>query len=136
MKRFTLDISTEGNGEVVNLNGRITDHLKGHKGEGLVHLFINGSTASIATIEFEPGLIKHDLPNLLQRLIPDDMPYQHEATWNDDNGHSHLRSTLLGTSVSVPISDGKLLTGEWQQIVLIDFDTRPRRRKVIGTIVG
>jgi secondary thiamine-phosphate synthase enzyme len=64
------------------------------------------------------------------------MPYQHEATWNDDNGHSHLRSTLLGTNVTIPIADGKLLTGEWQQIVLIDFDTRPRRRKVIGTIIG
>lgn len=136
MRRFTIDISTEGNGEVVNLNAKLAEHLKGQKGDGLVHLFINGSTASIATIEFEPGLIKHDLPNLLQRLIPDDMPYQHEATWNDDNGHSHLRSTLLGTSVTVPIADGKLLTGEWQQIVLIDFDTRPRRRKVIGTIVG
>lgn len=136
MRRFTIDISTEGNGEVVNLNAKISEHLKGQQGDALVHLFINGSTASIATIEFEPGLIKHDLPNLLQRLIPDDMPYQHEATWNDDNGHSHLRSTLLGTTVTVPIADGKLLTGEWQQIVLIDFDTRPRRRKVIGTIVG
>lgn len=135
MRRFTIDISTEGNGEVVNLTAKIAEHLKGQKGDGLVHLFINGSTASIATIEFEPGLIKHDLPNLLQRLIPDDMPYQHEATWNDDNGHSHLRSTMLGTGVCVPCSDGKLLAGEWQQIVLVDFDTRPRRRKVIGTII-
>lgn len=136
MRRFTIDISTEGNGEVVNLNPRIADAIKGEKGDGLVHLFINGSTAAITTIEFEPGLIKHDLPNLLQRLIPDDHPYQHEATWNDDNGHSHLRSTLLGTSISVPFSNGKLLTGEWQQVVLIDFDTRPRRRKVIGTVVS
>lgn len=134
MKRFTLDIETEGNGEIVNLSPRLAEQLRGQKGDGLLHLFINGSTASIATIEFEPGLVKHDLPNLLQRLIPDDMPYQHEATWNDDNGHSHLRSTLIGTSVAVPIADGKLLTGEWQQVVLIDFDTRPRRRKVIGTI--
>ena len=135
MRRFSIDISTEGNGEVINLNPKLTEQLRGQKGDGLLHLFINGSTAALATIEFEPGLIKHDLPNLLQRLIPDDMPYQHEATWNDDNGHSHLRSTLLGTSITVPFADAKLLTGEWQQVVLIDFDTRPRRRKVIGTIV-
>lgn len=134
MKRFTLDIETEGNGEIINLNPRLSEHLRGHQGDGLLHLFINGSTASIATIEFEPGLVKHDLPKLLQRLIPDDIPYQHEATWNDDNGHSHLRSTLLGTSVTVPVANAKLLTGEWQQVVLIDFDTRPRRRKVIGTL--
>jgi secondary thiamine-phosphate synthase enzyme len=136
MKRFTIDIATEGNGEVVNLSPMLVEHLKGHTGDGLVHLFINGSTAAIATLEYEPGLVKHDLPNLLQRLIPDDMPYQHEATWHDDNGHSHLRSTMLGTSLTVPISNGKALTGEWQQVVLIDFDTRPRRRQVIGTVVG
>jgi secondary thiamine-phosphate synthase enzyme len=136
MRRFTIEVGTEGNGEVINLNPQILENLKGEKGETLVHLFVNGSTAALSTIEFEPGLIKHDLPNLLQRLIPDDMPYRHEATWNDDNGHSHLRSTLLGTSITVPISNGKLLTGEWQQVVLIDFDTRPRRRKVIGTVFG
>lgn len=135
MKRFTIDVSTEGNGEIVNLSQQLSEQMRGVKGDGVVHLFVNGSTASITTVEFEPGLVKHDLPNLLQRLIPDDMPYQHEATWNDDNGHSHLRSTMLGTGVCVPFSDGKILTGEWQQVVLIDFDTRPRRRKVICTVM-
>ena len=135
MRRFTIDVSTEGNGEVVNLSPRLAENLRKEQGDGLVHIFVNGSTAAIATLEFEPGLVKHDLSNLLQRLIPEDMPYQHEATWNDDNGHSHLRSTLLGTGLCVPFSDGKVLTGEWQQVVLVDFDTRPRRRKVICTVI-
>lgn len=135
MKRFIIDVETEGSGEIVNLNPMLAPHLRGEKGDGLLHIFVNGSTASIATIEHEPGLVKHDFPNLLQRLIPDDMPYQHEATWNDDNGHSHLRSTMLGTGLTIPVGGGKLLTGEWQQVVLIDFDTRPRRRKVICTLL-
>jgi len=95
MRRFIIDIETEGNGEVVNLSSKLAEHMRREKGDGLLHIFVNGSTASVTTLEFEPGLVKHDLPNLLQRLIPDDMPYQHEATWNDDNGHSHLRSTAL-----------------------------------------
>src|SRR6185436_9342650 len=102
----------------------------------VVHLFIAGSTAGLTTIEFEPGLIKHDLPKLFQTLIPDDGAYDHEATWNDDNGHSHLRAMLVGPSVSVPFANGKLLTGEYQQVVLIDFDTRPRKRTVIATILS
>jgi secondary thiamine-phosphate synthase enzyme len=135
MRRFIIDIETEGNGEIVNLSAQLAEHMRSEKGDGLLHIFVNGSTAAVTTLEFEPGLVKHDLPNLLQRLIPDDMPYQHEATWNDDNGHSHLRSTMLGTGICVPFSSGKLLTGEWQQVALIDFDTRPRRRKVICTVV-
>ena len=75
------------------------------------------------------------MPNTLQRLIPDDARYEHEATWNDDNGHSHIRSALIGASLTVPFFDGKLLTGEYQQIVLIDFDTRPRRRVVVCTVI-
>jgi len=138
MRRFTFEISTNGNTDVINLTPQIGPHLKeaGAGGEGVLHLFVVGSTAALTTVEFEPGLVKHDLPELFQRLIPDDARYDHEATWNDDNGHSHLRASLLGPSVTVPYSNGKLLTGEYQQIVLIDFDTRPRRRTVIGTLLG
>jgi secondary thiamine-phosphate synthase enzyme len=78
-------------------------------------------------VEYEPGLVKHDLPRTFQQL--------HEATWNDDNGHSHVRAALLGPGLTVPISGGRLLTGEWQQVVLIDFDTRPRRRTIICTVI-
>ena len=135
MKRFTFTVSTDGNTDIVNLSPEINARLKSFQGEGLVHLFIIGSTAALTTLEYEPGLVKHDMQNVLQRLVPDDVPYEHEATWNDDNGHSHVRSALLGPGLTVPVTDGKLLTGEWQQIVLMDFDTRPRRRTIICTII-
>ena len=138
MQRFTIEIFTEGNTDIVNLQPELAKRVRDLKlsGEGLIHLFVVGSTAAITTIEFEPGLIKHDMPAVLQRLVPDDDRYEHEATWNDDNGHSHIRSALLGPGLTVPVSDGKLLTGEWQQIVLLDFDTRPRRRTIICTLVS
>jgi secondary thiamine-phosphate synthase enzyme len=135
MKRFVLEFSTEGNSDVVNLQNQVAEQLRDVKGDGLVHLFSVGSTCAMTTIEYEPGLVKHDLKSVLQKLIPDDARYDHEATWNDDNGHSHVRSTLIGPSLTVPFTNGKLLTGEWQQIVFLDFDTRPRRRKVVGTII-
>lgn len=135
MQRFTLEVDTDGNTEIVNLNPELTRRLRDVRGEGIVNLFIVGSTAGLTTLEFETGLVKHDVPNTLQRLIPDNARYEHEATWNDDNGHSHIRAALVGASLTVPFSNGKLLTGEYQQVVLIDFDTRPRRRTVIGTIL-
>lgn len=134
MKRFTFHVATEGNTDIINLSPELTRQLAGTRGEGLLHVFVGGSTAALTTIEFEPGLVKHDLPALFQQLIPDDVHYDHEATWNDDNGHSHIRAALLGPGLTVPVSDGRLLTGEWQQIVLIDFDTRPRRRTIICTL--
>lgn len=136
MKRFTLDVSTEGNTEVVNLSSQLSERIRDVPGEGLVHLFIVGSTAALTTIEFEPGLVKHDLKEVLQKLVPDDAPYEHEATWNDDNGHSHIRATLIGPSLTVPFANGKLVMGEYQQVVLLDFDTRPRRRKIVCTVMA
>ncbi len=135
MERFTLQVQTEGNTHIVDLTPQLAERLRGRKGPALASLFVVGSTAALTTLEFEPGLVKHDLPAALQRLIPDDARYQHEATWNDDNGHSHLRASLIGPSLTVPFAAGKLLTGEYQQVVLIDFDTRPRRRTVIGTVI-
>jgi len=126
MQRFIIEVSTDGNSEIVNLSSEINSKLRGIEGEGLLHLFIIGSTAALTTLEYEPGLVKHDIQNVMQRLVPDDVPYEHEATWNDDNGHSHVRAAMLGPSITVPFSNGKLLTGEYQQVVLIDFDTRPR----------
>src|SRR5205085_12478134 len=128
-------VTTDGNTEVVNLNPQLSAKIKDEAGEGLVHLFVVGSTAALTTLEFEPGLVKHDMQNVMQRLIPDDAPYEHERTWNDDNGHSHVRAAFIGPELTVPFSGGKLLTGEYQQVVLIDFDTRPRRRKIICTVM-
>lgn len=136
MRRFTIGIGANGDTDIVNLMPHLAPHVRelGNT-EGVLHLFVVGSTAALTTLEFEPGLVKHDLPALLQRLIPDDARYDHEATWNDDNGHSHLRAALIGPSLTVPFASGKLLTGEYQQVVLIDFDTRPRRRTVIATVI-
>ena len=135
MQRFTLELETDGNNDIVNLSPELASRIRDARGHGIVNLFVVGSTAALTTLEYETGLVKHDMPNTLQRLIPDDARYDHEATWNDDNGHSHIRSALIGASLTVPFSDGKLLTGEYQQIVLIDFDTRPRRRVVVCTVI-
>jgi secondary thiamine-phosphate synthase enzyme len=102
---------------------------------GLVNVFNLGSTASLGTIEFEPGL-EHDLPTILDKLIPPSREYGHERAWHDGNGHSHLQATLLGPSLTAPISDGKLQLGTWQQIFHLECDVRGRRRTVIVTVVG
>jgi secondary thiamine-phosphate synthase enzyme len=133
--RFVIEVETEGSAEAVNLMPEIARHAKSLAGNGVLHLFVVGSTAALTTIEYEPGLVKADLPSLMQKLVPDDAHYHHEATWHDDNGHSHLRASLVGPSLTIPFENGKLLTGEYQQAVLIDFDTRPRRRKIIATIL-
>ena len=135
MQRFFIDIGTEGNGDIVNLTAQLREKVKDIHQDGLLHVFIGGSTAAITTVEYEPGLVKHDLPAVFQRLVPDDAKYEHERTWNDDNGHSHVRAALLGPGLTVPIGGGRLLTGEYQQVVLIDFDTRPRRRRIVCTVL-
>ncbi|MBV8078514.1 MAG: YjbQ family protein [Planctomycetaceae bacterium] len=102
---------------------------------GIASLFVVGSTAALGTIEFEPGL-RDDLPELLDRLIPPSRDYGHERTWHDGNGHSHLQATLLGPSLTVPIRDGRPFLGTWQQVFLLECDTRPRERSVVLTILG
>lgn len=133
--RFVIELASEGGNEVINLVPEILKYSKLLTGQGVLHLFVVGSTAALTTIEYEPGLIQHDLKEVMQRLIPDDAFYHHEATWHDDNGHAHLRASFLGPSLTLPFENGKLLTGEYQQPVLVDFDTRPRRRKIICTIL-
>lgn len=102
---------------------------------GIVCVAVVGSTAAISTLEFEPGLIK-DVPEFLETILPSNRPYHHDDTWHDGNGFSHMRSFLLKTSHTIPFSDGRLMLGTWQQIVLADFDNRSRRRKVVVQIVG
>jgi secondary thiamine-phosphate synthase enzyme len=103
--------------------------------DGIACVFINGSTGGVTTIEFEPGLQK-DLPRALERIAPKNIPYDHHETWHDDNGHSHVRASIIGPSITIPIRNGKLLHGTWQQVVFLEFDTRPRRRTIIVQIVG
>jgi secondary thiamine-phosphate synthase enzyme len=102
---------------------------------GIVNVFNVGSTASVGTIEFEPGL-ERDLPNILDKLIPPSRSYGHEQAWHDGNGHSHLQATLQGPSLSVPIANGKLVLGTWQQIFHLECDVRGRERTVVITVVG
>jgi len=102
---------------------------------GIVNVFNVGSTAAVGAIEFEPGL-KKDLPALLQRLIPPSTSYGHEQTWHDGNGHSHLQATLLGPALTVPIRNGRLVLGTWQQIFHLECDVRPRQRSILITVLG
>src|SRR5258706_15982634 len=131
MTRFTLELSTDGNTDILNLNPELTRRVRELKGDGLLHLFAVGSTCALTTIEFEPGLVKHDLKALLQKLIPDNARYEHEMTWNDDNGHSHLRASLIGAELSIPYGGGRLLTGGNQQVLLGGLGNRPPKRTVI-----
>jgi secondary thiamine-phosphate synthase enzyme len=128
--------TTHGHCDIVDITAKVKQQLESHKiRRGLATLFVSGSTASLTTIEYEPGVLQ-DLKELMEKLIPSDRKYHHDDRWGDDNGYSHLRASLLGPSLQVPIDEGELLLGTWQQIVLLDFDNRPRTRDVVLQITG
>lgn len=131
-----FNISTHGDSEVIDITEQVRK-LYGEAGlsEGQLTVFVIGSTASITTTEFEPGL-RSDIPAMLERVAPRGIRYKHDDTWHDGNGHSHVRAALMGCSLTVPYADGKLLLGTWQQIVLIDHDNRPRQRTVVLQLIG
>jgi secondary thiamine-phosphate synthase enzyme len=132
----TVTVATRGDSQMLDLTPEIQEVVDRHGfSEGQALVFVSGSTAALTTVEFEPGL-QRDLPAALERLAPRGIRYAHEETWHDDNGHSHVRASLLGPSLTVPFRDGRLLLGTWQQIVLVDFDTRPRRRDVVVQLQG
>jgi secondary thiamine-phosphate synthase enzyme len=131
-----LTIATSGHGDMHDLTEKVAGIVTRSKVRtGVAHVFNLGSTAAIGTIEFEPGL-QQDLPELLDRLMPPSRQYGHEQTWHDGNGHSHLQATLLGQGLTVPVREGKLLLGTWQQIFHLECDTRPRQRTVAVTVLG
>jgi len=131
-----IQVNTEGNCDIVDITREVRELLHETKlKQGNVNVSVIGSTASISTIEYEPGL-KRDLPELLDKLIPSGKRYHHNDTWGDHNGHAHLRSAIIGTSKSFPFVNSDLMLGTWQQIVLIDFDNRPRKRKIIVQMTG
>ena len=131
-----IQLDTSGHREMHDLTGEIAQIVSASGvRSGLVHIFNVGSTAAIGTIEFEPGL-EQDLPAILDKLIPPARDYGHEQAWHDGNGHSHLQATLLGPSLSVPIRDGKLVLGTWQQVIHLECDVRPRRRTIAVTVLG
>lgn len=132
-----IRISTRGDGHIVDLSDPLR-RIVSESGvkTGQVTAMVVGSTAALSTVEYEPGLVGHDIVAALERLAPRDGEYRHEETWNDDNGHSHVRATLIGPSFSLPIVDGAVPFGTWQQPVLLDFDTRPRERTIVVSVIG
>jgi len=127
---------TQGHCDIIDITAKVLEQLERQPiRNGLATLFVSGSTASLTTIEYESGILK-DMKELLEKLIPSNRKYHHDDRWGDDNGYSHLRASLLGPSLQIPIEDGKLLLGTWQQIVLLDFDNRPRTREIMVQIMG
>lgn len=132
-----FDVSTRGHNHIIDLTPQVAGVVESaHVPDGLVTVFVVGSTAGITTTEFEPGLVNHDVAAAFERIAPEEGHYVHEQTWHDDNGHSHIRASLIGPSLTVPLINGQMPLGTWQQIVLIDFDTRPRTRTVIVQVIG
>ena len=131
-----LQLSTKGDADVIDLTGEVQRVVsEGPVGDGLVTAFVQGSTAAITTMEFEPGGVA-DLQALLDRLVPIEGDYEHNRLNHDTNSHAHQRASLIGASEQVPLVDGLLALGTWQQLVLIDFDDRPRERTVIVQVVS
>ena len=131
-----INIQTHGEVDLVDITANVQKVITKSKiKDGIVCVFASGSTGTITTIEYEPGLV-HDLPEALEKIAPKNIYYKHHETWHDDNGHSHVRASLMGPSVTLPIKNGKLVHGTWQQVVFVELDTRPRSRTIVVQIVG
>lgn len=131
-----INIKTQTSHEIHDLTSKVEAIVReSGVSDGIVNVFHIGSTGAIGTIELEPGLV-YDLPTLLDRLIPPSRDYAHERAWHDGNGHSHLQATLLGPSLTVPISKGRLVLGTWQQIFFLECDIKPRQRAILVTVYG
>lgn len=138
MEIYHSDISfqTTSETDIIDITPQVTEVLR-NSGlrEGVAFLFVPGSTAALTTIEYENGVIT-DLVEIIEKIVPRDIPYQHNLRWGDGNGYSHVRASLLGPSLNIPVVNKKLLIGSWQQIVLLDFDNKPRTRGVVVQIIG
>ena len=131
-----MDLRTKGNCDIIDITGQVKQEVSGSGiNSGTVTIFVAGSTGGITTIENEPGLLS-DFQDMWERNIPRTIPYQHDRAWGDGNGHSHVRASLLGPSLVVPFTNKSLHLGTWQQIVLVDFDNRPRSRELVLQIMG
>ena len=131
-----LRFDTRGEVEIIDITGEVNSKLRESGIEnGIVTIFVPGSTGAVTTIEYEPGLL-HDLPNALERPFPRDINYEHEYRWHDGNGHSHVRASFIGPSLTVPFRNKKLMLGTWQQVVFIELDNKRRSRRLILQIIG
>ena len=137
LKTGQITLQTKGFNQIIDLTDRVNQLIKeaGIK-EGCALVSAVGSTTGITSLEYEPGLVNHDIARMLDKLAPYGVNYEHNKTWGDDNGAAHLRSALVGTSQSFPFQEGRLLLGTWQQVVFMDFDTRPRDRTIVVQLTG
>jgi secondary thiamine-phosphate synthase enzyme len=132
----SFSVNTKGEADILDITPEVQEKINSSGFiEGNVLVFVGGSTAGITTIEYEPGLRK-DYPAFFEKIIPSGAVYQHDKTWHDGNGHSHVRASLQGASLTIPFTNGNLLLGTWQQIILVDFDNRSRKRNIIVQILG
>ena len=132
----TITVNSEGENDMIDLTlptSKVVQET--NLNDGIVTIFIQGSTAAVTTIEYEPGL-RIDFPKMLSRIVPKNIEYEHDKTWHDGNGHSHVRASLVGPSLTIPFKDKRLLLGTWQQIVVMEMDVRHRERKIILQIMG
>ena len=131
-----ITVSSNGENDMIDITRQIDEAIKATMlQDGIVAIFVSGSTAAVTTIEYEPGL-KKDFPKMLARIAPSQIEYEHDNTWHDGNGHSHVRASLIGPSLTVPFKNKGLMLGTWQQIVLLEMDTRSRERKIVVQMVG
>lgn len=136
IKTMILSVETKGFNDIIDITGLIQKNLNASgMNDGNVLVFVPGSTAGITSIEYEPGLLK-DYPEFFEKIIPSKSEYNHDETWHDGNGYAHVRASLQGASYTIPFSEGRLLLGTWQQVILIDFDNRLRKRNVITQFMG
>jgi len=131
-----ISLKTKGEVDMVDITAEVVGVLQNRQiKNGMATIFVPGSTAAVTTIEYEPGLLA-DFPSMLEKIAPRNAVYEHEKRWHDGDGHSHVRASLIGPSLTVPIKDGKLTLGTWQQLVLVELDTRSRSREFIVQIIG
>ena len=136
IETHSIQVETRGNCDIIDITNAVSNLISNHNFvEGNVLVFAGGSTAGITTIEYEPGLLK-DYPKFFDRIAPVNLNYDHDNTWHDGNGHSHIRAAIQGASLTVPFSKGSMILGTWQQIIFVDFDNRSRRRDITVQITG
>jgi len=132
----SIEIQSKGENDIIDLTDKISAKIKESQiSSGIVTVFVTGSTGALTTIEYEPGLLK-DFPDMLSRIAPNELSYEHEQMWHDGNGRSHVKASLIGPSLTIPFDDENLLLGTWQQIVFVELDTRIRERNIILQIIG
>ncbi|MDH3276872.1 MAG: secondary thiamine-phosphate synthase enzyme YjbQ [Nitrosopumilus sp.] len=131
-----IKIQSKGENDIIDLTNHISGKIKeSHISNGIVIVFVTGSTGALTTIEYEPGLLK-DFPDMLSRIAPNNLNYEHEQMWHDGNGRSHVKASLIGPSITIPFNDENLLLGTWQQVIFIELDTRGRERNIVLQIMG